>query len=138
MIADLKVIIYEEKKILDNMMELLKEQFDYIVVKDIENLNRLNPKLEDISRELAAIEINRRQLFNDDIPMSEVVENSNDEYLKEIYTDLKRIIALAKNQQESNDSLIKKELIFTKKMINFIKPTDKQIATYNSYGNIRK
>ncbi|MBY2476818.1 flagellar protein FlgN [Clostridioides difficile] len=138
MITDLKVIIYEEKKILSNMMELLKEQFDYIVVKDIENLNKLNPKLEYISRELASIEIKRRQLFNEDVPMSEVVENSNDEYLKEIYTELKHIIALAKNQQESNDSLIKKELIFTKKMINFIKPVDKQTTTYNSYGNIRK
>ncbi|WP_235689125.1 flagellar protein FlgN [Clostridioides difficile] len=120
------------------MMELLKEQFDYIVEKDLENLNMLNPKLEDISRELASIEIKRRQLFGDDISMSEVVENSNDRYLKEIYTDLKHILALAKNQQESNDSLIKKELIFTKKMINFIKPADKQTATYNSYGNIRK
>ncbi|MCC0647999.1 MULTISPECIES: flagellar protein FlgN [unclassified Clostridioides] len=138
MITDLKVILYEEKKILNNMMELLKEQFDYIVEKDIENLNRLNPKLEDISRELASMEIKRRQFFSDDIPMSEVVENSNDEYLREIYTDLKHIIALAKNQQESNDSLIKKELIFTKKMINFIKPADKQTTTYNSYGNIRK
>lgn len=96
------------------MMELLKEQFDYIVEKDLENLNMLNPKLEDISRELASIEIKRRQLFGNDISMSEVVENSNDGYLKEIYTDLKRILALAKNQQESNDSLIKKELIFTK------------------------
>ncbi|MDX5657493.1 flagellar protein FlgN, partial [Clostridioides difficile] len=118
--------------------ELLKEQFDYIVEKDLENLNMLNPKLEDISRELASIEIKRRQLFGNDISMSEVVENSNDGYLKEIYTDLKRILALAKNQQESNDSLIKKELIFTKKMINFIKPADKQTTTYNSYGNIRK
>ncbi|MDL0256278.1 flagellar protein FlgN, partial [Clostridioides difficile] len=124
MITDLKVIIYEEKNIISKMMELLKEQFDYIVEKDLENLNMLNPKLEDISRELASIEIKRRQLFGDDISMSEVVENSNDGYLKEIYTDLKHILALAKNQQESNDSLIKKELIFTKKMINFIKPAD--------------
>lgn len=138
MITDLKVIIYEEKNILSNMMELLKEQFDYIVEKDLENLNRLNPKLEDISRELASIEIKRRQLFGDDISMSEIVENSNDGYLKEIYIDLKHILALAKNQQESNDSLIKKELIFTKKMINLIKPADKQTTTYNSYGNIRK
>ncbi|HBF7898116.1 flagellar export chaperone FlgN [Clostridioides difficile] len=138
MITDLKVIIYEEKNIISKMVELLKEQFDYIVEKDLENLNRLNPKLEDISRELASIEIKRRQLFGDDISMSEVVENSNDGYLKEIYTDLKRILALAKNQQESNDSLIKKELIFTKKMINLIKPVDKQTTTYNSYGNIRK
>ncbi|ERM52020.1 flagellar protein FlgN [Clostridioides difficile] len=120
MITDLKVIIYEEKNIISKMMELLKEQFDYIVEKDLENLNMLNPKLEDISRELASIEIKRRQLFGNDISMSEVVENSNDGYLKEIYTDLKHILALAKNQQESNDSLIKKELIFTKKMINFI------------------
>ncbi|HCQ5987919.1 TPA: flagellar protein FlgN [Clostridioides difficile] len=138
MITDLKVIIYEEKNIISKMMELLKEQFDYIVEKDLENLNMLNPKLEDISRELASIEIKRRQLFGDDISMSEVVENSNDGYLKEIYTDLKHILALAKNQQESNDSLIKKELIFTKKKINFIKPADKQTTTYNSYGNIRK
>ena len=138
MITDLKVIIYEEKNIISKMMELLKEQFDYIVEKDLENLNMLNPKLEDISRELASIEIKRRQLFGDDISMSEVVENSNDGYLKEIYTDLKHILALAKNQQESNDSLIKKELIFTKNMINFIKTADKQTTTYNSYGNIRK
>ncbi|MGO1043844.1 flagellar protein FlgN [Clostridioides difficile] len=138
MITDLKVIMYEEKRILSNMMELLEEQFDYIVQKDIDNLNRLNPKLEAISSELASMEIKRRQLFNGDISMSEVVENSNDEYLKEVYRDLKNILTLARNQQESNDSLIKKELIFTKKMINFIKPVDKQIATYNSYGNIRK
>ncbi|HCQ5550949.1 TPA: flagellar protein FlgN [Clostridioides difficile] len=138
MITDLKVIMYEEKNIISKMMELLKEQFDYIVEKDLENLNMLNPKLEDISRELASIEIKRRQLFGDDISMSEVVENSKDGYLKEIYTDLKHILALARNQQESNDSLIKKELIFTKKMINFIKPVDKQTTTYNSYGNIRK
>ena len=138
MITDLKVIIYEEKNIISKMMELLKEQFDYIVEKDLENLNMLNPKLEDISRELASIEIKRRQLFGNDISMSEVVEKSNDGYLKEIYTDLKHILALAKNQQESNDSLIKKELIFTKKMINFIKPADNQTTTYNSYGNIRK
>ncbi|MDL0417296.1 flagellar export chaperone FlgN, partial [Clostridioides difficile] len=75
MITDLKVIIYEEKNIISKMMELLKEQFDYIVEKDLENLNMLNPKLEDISRELASIEIKRRQLFGDDISMSEVVEN---------------------------------------------------------------
>lgn len=138
MITDLKVIIYEEKKILKNMMDLLNEQFNYIVEKDIDNLNKLNPKLEENSRELASIEIRRRQLFNDDIPISEIVENSDDEYLKELYKDLKYIIALAKNQQESNESLIKKELIFTKKMIDFIKPINKQVATYNSYGNIRK
>ena len=87
MITDLKVIIYEEKKIISNMMELLKEQFDYIIEKDLENLNRLNPKLEDISRELASIEIKRRQLLGDDVSISEVVENSNDEYLKEIWQD---------------------------------------------------
>lgn len=52
MITDLKVIIYEEKNIISKMMELLKEQFDYIVEKDLENLNMLNPKLEDISRSL--------------------------------------------------------------------------------------
>lgn len=63
MITDLKVIIYEEKNIISKMMELLKEQFDYIVEKDLENLNMLNPKLEDISRELASIEIKRRQLL---------------------------------------------------------------------------
>uniref|UniRef100_UPI0013EF8CE7 flagellar export chaperone FlgN n=1 Tax=Clostridioides difficile TaxID=1496 RepID=UPI0013EF8CE7 len=88
MITDLKVIIYEEQNIISKMMELLKEQLDYIVEKELENLNMLNPKLEDISRELASIELKRRQLFGNDISMSDVVENSNDGYLNEIYTDL--------------------------------------------------
>lgn len=138
MISDLKVIMYEEKKILKNMMDLLTEQFDYIVQKDVENLNKLNLELENISSELATMEIKRRQIFSNKFPLNEIVENSNDDYLKDLYKDLKYIINLAKNQQESNESLIKKELIFTKKMIDFIKPINKQVATYNSYGNIRK
>ena len=39
--------------------------------------------------------------------------------------------------KEANDTLIKQKLFFTKKMINFIKPS-KDIGVYNAYGKVGK
>jgi flagellar biosynthesis/type III secretory pathway chaperone len=138
MITDLKVIIYEEKNILSKMLNLLDEQYKYILEKDIKKLNEIVKDLEDTSRELASLEIKRRSIVSEDMSMKSIVDESNDEHFQEAYKDIVSTIKMVELQKETNDILIKQELFFTKKMINFIKPNNKNANTYNAYGQIKK
>ena len=138
MITDLKVIIYEEKNVLSKMLNLLDEQYKYILEKDIKNLNNIVKDLEDTSRELASLEIKRRSIVGEDNSMKSIVDEINDEHVMEAYKDIVSTVRMIDLQKETNNTLLKQELFFTKKMINFIKPNNKTPNTYNSYGQIKK
>lgn len=138
MITDLKVVIYEEKNMLSKMLNLLDEQYKYILDKDIKNLNDIVKDLENLSRELASVEIKRRAIVSEDKSMKSIIEESNDEHLKEAYKDIVSTIKMVELQKEANNILIRQELFFTKKMINFIKPNNKTSNTYNAHGQIKK
>lgn len=138
MITDLKVVIYEEKNILSKMLNLLDEQYKYILEKDVKRLNDIVKDLEDVSRELASVEIKRRALVGENNSMKLIVEKSDDEHFREAYKDIVSTIKMVELQKETNDILIRQELFFTKKMISFIKPNNKTANTYNAYGQIKK
>jgi flagellar biosynthesis/type III secretory pathway chaperone len=138
MIADLKVVLYEEKEELDNMMNLLDVQLDYILKKDIKNLNNLNKKLESASRNLATIEIKRRQIIGEDSEFIEFIEITEDAFLKNIYREIKVLIKGVSSQQKFNVDLIKKELNFTKRLMEFMKPKNSEVSTYNAKGQISR
>lgn len=137
MITDIKVALYEQKRILNEMLKLLDDQFVAIARKDIEKLNEIIPKLENTNKELATIEIKRRSICSEKEEFEEKIQSSDDENLKETYKNVKQILELVRHQYKSNEILLRKELMFTKKMINFIKPSDNMASTYNSYGYIK-
>ncbi len=136
MIADLKVALYEEKEELDNMINLLDLQLDYILKKDIKNLNKLNKKLESASKNLATIELKRRHIVGEDSVFIEFIEKTEDEFLKNIYSEIKVLLRSVSRQQEFNVELIKKELNFTKRVIEFMKPRNSEVSTYNAKGQM--
>ncbi|MBS5786980.1 MAG: flagellar protein FlgN [Clostridioides difficile] len=136
MIADLKVVLYEEKEELDNMINLLDLQLDYILKKDIKNLNKLNKKLESASKNLATIELKRRHIVGEDSVFIEFIEKTEDEFLKNIYSEIKVLLRSVSRQQEFNVELIKKELNFTKRVIEFMKPRNSEVSTYNAKGQM--
>ncbi|MBU5307857.1 flagellar protein FlgN [Clostridioides mangenotii] len=138
MIADLKVVLYEEKEELDNMINLLDLQLDYILKKDIKNLNKLNKKLESASKNLATIELKRRHIVGEDSVFIEFIEKTEDEFLKNIYCEIKVLLRSVSRQQEFNVELIKKELNFTKRVIEFMKPRNSEVGTYNAKGQISR
>jgi len=138
MIADLKVVLYEEKEELDNMINLLDVQLDYILKKDIKNLNKLNKKLESASRNLATIEIKRRQIIGEDSEFIEFIEITEDAFLKNIYREIKILLKGVSSQQKFNVDLIKKELNFTKRLMEFMKPKNSEVNTYNAKGQISR
>ena len=100
-------------------------------------MDKIAARLDEASKELAKIEIQRRNIMGNEVNMREVVELCDDENIKRAYEEIKSTIRMIELQKEANDTLIKQRLFFTKKMINFIKPS-KDIGVYNSYGKVGK
>ena len=134
---DIKVIIYEEKNILKNLLTLLDDQYDCIINKDVIKMDKIASKLDEVSKELAKIEIQRRNIMGSETSMREAVSNCDDENIKSAYEEIVSTLRMVQLQKETNDTLIKQRLFFTKKMINFIKPS-KDIGVYNAYGKVGK
>ena len=134
---EIKVIIYEEKNILKNLLALLDEQYDYIINKEIIKMDKVAKKLDETSKELAKIEIQRRNIMGSEASMKEIVQLCDDENIKNAYEEIVSTLRMVQLQKEANDTLIKQKLFFTKKMINLIKPS-KDIGVYNAYGKVGK
>ncbi len=133
--SGLKIIIFEEKKILQELMELLDKQYNLILSNEVLELDKLNEDIELIGKKLATIEIKRRDIVKDN-NFKELIENSNDKHIEDVYEKIKSLLRNIELQKDTNHTLIKQRLFFTNKMINVINPS-KNIGTYNSYGNVR-
>ncbi|GAA3642528.1 flagellar protein FlgN [Asaccharospora irregularis] len=134
---ELKVIIFDEKDKLKDLLKLLDEQYDLVINKELIKLDKIARDLDEAAKELARIEIRRRKIMGSDTSMKQTIENCDDTSIKEAYEDIKSTLKMIEIQKEANDILIKQKLFFTKKMINFIKP-NKGVATYNSSGQVGK
>lgn len=135
--SQLKVIIFEEKNIIKNLLTLLDEQYNLIIDKDVIKMDKIAKELDEAAKDLARIEIKRRNIMGSEASMKEVVEDSNDEKVKQAYEEIQTTLKMIEIQKEANEILIKQRLFFTKKMINCIKP-NKGIGTYNAYGQVGK
>ncbi|MPN01617.1 hypothetical protein SDC9_148827 [bioreactor metagenome] len=135
--SQLKVIIFEEKNIIKNLLTLLDEQYSLIIDKDVIKMDKIAKELDEAAKDLARIEIKRRNIMGSEASMKEVVEDSNDEKVKQAYEEIQTTLKMIEIQKEANEILIKQRLFFTKKMINCIKP-NKGIGTYNAYGQVGK
>ena len=132
--SELKLVIFEEKKILQSLLELLDEQYSLILSKDIIGLGKIADKIEEVGKNLAASEIKRRKIVSEE-EFNNFIKNINDEHIKGVYEEIKNPLNNLQNQKDTNNTLIKQRLFFTNKMINVIKPS-KGIGTYNSYGKV--
>lgn len=134
---ELKVIIYEQKSVLNKLLKQLDEQYELIVNKDIMKIDKIAKELDKTSKELAKLEINRRKIMGNDTSMKNTIEKCEDENVKKAYEEIINTLKMIEIQKEANETLIKQNLFFTKKMINFIKPNN-GIVTYNAYGQVGK
>lgn len=134
---ELKVIIYEQRKLFRELLNLLDEQYDLILGKDALLLEKVTKKLENASRDIAKLEIQRRNIVGSDFRMGSLVEKSDDKNIKEAYEEIKQTIKMIELQKESNQTLLKQKLFFNKKMLNMLKP-NQGIGTYNYSGQVGK
>ncbi|MBN8047978.1 MULTISPECIES: flagellar protein FlgN [Paraclostridium] len=137
MSPELKVIIYEQRKMFKELLNLLDEQYDLILGKDPTLLDKIARKLENVSRDIAKLEIQRRNIVGSDFSMGTLIEENEDKNIKEAYEEIKSTIKMIEVQKESNHVILKQKLFFTKKMLNVIKPSQ-GTGTYNYCGQVVK
>lgn len=137
MSPELKVIIYEQRKMFKELLNLLDEQYDLILGKDPTLLDKIARKLENVSRDIAKLEIQRRNIVGSDFSMRTLIEENDDKNIKEAYEEIKSTIKMIEVQKESNHVILKQKLFFTKKMLNVIKPSQ-GTGTYNYCGQVGK
>ncbi|WP_053831643.1 flagellar protein FlgN [Paraclostridium bifermentans] len=137
MSPELKVIIYEQRKMFKELLNLLDEQYDLILGKDPTVLDKIARKLENVSRDIAKLEIQRRNIVGSDFSMETLIEENDDKNIKEAYEEIKSTIKMIEVQKESNHVILKQKLFFTKKMLNVIKPSQ-GTGTYNYCGQVGK
>lgn len=134
---ELKVVIYEQRKLFKELLNLLDEQYDLILGKDATLLDKIARKLEKVSRDIAKLEIQRRNIVGSNSSMRSLVEKSDDKNIKEAYEEIRQTIKMIEVQKESNQTLLKQRLFFNKKMLNVLKPSQ-GIGTYNYSGQVGK
>ena len=134
---ELKVIIYEQRKLFKDLLNSLDEQYDLMLGKDATLLDKVVKKLENTSRDIAKLEIQRRDIVGSDFSMSSLIEKTDNKSIKEAYGEIKQTIKMIEIQKESNQMLLKQKLFFNKKMLNALKP-NQGIGTYNYCGQVGK
>ena len=131
--SELKVIIFEQKKILQNLLKLLDEQYNLVLNKDVIALGKIAEDIEEEGKKLATIEIKRRNIASEE-EFNNFIKNTDDEHITNVYNEMKELLTNLQKQKDINNTLIKQRL-FTNKMINVIKPS-KSVNTYNAYGKV--
>ena len=132
--SELKVIIFEQKKILQNLLKLLDEQYNLVLNKDVIALGKIAEDIEEEGKKLATIEIKRRNIASEE-EFNNFIKNTDDEHITNVYNEMKERLTNLQKQKDINNTLIKQRLFFTNKMINVIKPS-KSVNTYNAYGKV--
>lgn len=132
--SELKVIIFEQKKILQNLLKLLDEQYNLVLNKDVIALGKIAEDIEEEGKKLATIEIKRRNIASEE-EFNNFIKNTDDEHITNVYNEMKELLTNLQKQKDINNTLIKQRLFFTNKMINLIKPS-KSVNTYNAYGKV--
>ena len=136
MIKELIELIQSQEEELRKLLELLETQYKMIMGKDVFGLEGLVDKINECGKKIAKQEIERRNILGDN-SITEVVNNSDNGELKENYNKIKATLNLVLSQKETNDMLLKQQIIFNNKMLEIINPR-REIKTYNSYGNLSR
>lgn len=136
MVNRLIELFNSQEKHLENLLLLLEVQYKMIMAKDAFGLEGLVSKLEKESKLIAQIEVERRNLINN-ASIVEYVNRSDDDNLKKSYKSLVEMLEKAIEKKNTNELLLKQQVIFTNKMLSIMNP-DRQIKTYNSNGNLSK
>jgi len=136
MINELIKLIQNQEEDLKNLLELLETQYKMIMSKDVFGLEGLVDKINECGKRIAQEEVKRRKLIGED-DIKEVVNKSENEELKKSYNEIKDTLNTVLSQKETNDMLLKQQIIFNTKMIALMNPS-REIKTYNSYGNLSR
>lgn len=130
----LKNIIDEESIGLKKLLKLLDKQYKLIMSNEPIEVESIVDEIKLCNKEIAELEVKRRRVLNG-VSLKEIVFNSKDKELEELFREAKKLVELLKLQKESNELLLKQQISYNTKMLMILNP-NRQAKTYNSYGRI--
>ncbi|EHJ01516.1 FlgN family protein [Clostridium sp. DL-VIII] len=136
MVNELIKLMQSQDEDLEKLLGLLKTQHKMIMKKDVFGLESLVDEINECGKRIAKEEVERRKLLGEN-GISEFVEKSNDDELKKKYYEIRTTLNIVISQKETNEILLKQEILFNNKMLEIINPR-REIKTYNSYGNLSR
>lgn len=133
---NLKDIIIKEYEALKGLLKMLDEQYRCILNNDVFGLEACVSKIEKCNRTIADWEIKRRDITKGK-EMSKLVAELHDKDLENSLRNVKMLIQETKLQKDTNELLLKQQLVFTSKVLNILNP-DRSAKVYNSYGKLKR
>ena len=82
------------------------------------------------------MEVERRSLVGNRA-MTEIIEEFKHAELEDNYYEIKNLLQEVLLQKDTNELLIKQGLSFTNRILNVLNP-QRETATYNAYGKVKK
>lgn len=134
MINNLIEIMKKEKNALNELLIILERQYKSILNKEVIELHQIVDEIKLANKAVAEQEVARRKLLNNK-NIKDIINESNNKELDRAYRDLKMILKSIKLQNETNELLIKQQLVYTNRMLSIINPK-REMGTYNSYGKL--
>lgn len=136
MINELIKLMQDQEKDLSELLGLLETQYKMIMSKDAFGLEGLVDKINECGKRIAKEEVERRKITGDE-NIKEIIDNSNNEELEEVFSEIQTTLKNVVSQKETNEMLLKQKIIFNNKMMQLMNP-NREIKTYNSYGNLSR
>jgi flagellar biosynthesis/type III secretory pathway chaperone len=129
-------LMQDQERDLRELLELLETQYKLIMSKDAFGLEGLVDELGVCGKKIAKEEVQRRNITGDE-SIKEIVSNSGNEELKELFGKIQDTLNKVILQKETNDILLKQKILFNNKMLQMLNP-NRENKMYNSYGNLSK
>lgn len=129
-------LMQDQERDLRELLELLEAQYKMIMNKDVFGLEGLVDKINECGKRIAHEEVKRRNV-TENKSIRDIVNKANNNELTQIYEEIQNTLNKVTYQKETNELLLKKQIIFNNKMINVMNP-NRNIKTYNSYGNLSR
>jgi flagellar biosynthesis/type III secretory pathway chaperone len=136
MINELIKLMTNQDNELRKLLELLETQYKLIMSKDAFGLDGLVDKINDCGKKIAKDEVERRNLIGEQ-SIKDIVNKSDNEEVKELYGKIQNTLNKVILKKETNEMLLKQQIIFNNKMLQIINPS-RESKTYNSYGNLSR
>ncbi|MDR3593974.1 flagellar export chaperone FlgN [Clostridium sp.] len=136
MINELIKLMTDQDNELRKLLELLETQYKLIMSKDAFGLDGLVDKINECGKKIAKDEVERRNLTGEQ-NIKDIVNKSDNEEVKELYGKIQYTLNKVILKKETNEMLLKQQIIFNNKMLQIINP-NRESKIYNSYGNLSR
>jgi hypothetical protein len=130
----LNSIIIQEIELILKLLSLLEEQHSFIINNDIFAMEGIVANIEECSKKIAKVEVERRKI-TDGRSVQDIVIELKDKEIDLSFRKMRRLLEETKLQKDTNEMLIRQGLGFATRMLGILSP-DRTKKTYNNYGKM--